>query len=129
MFPGYLFARFDYTRKHLAVRYANGVSTILHFGAKVPRIDPRLIDALRELYAGAQDEIKVIDPEIMPGSEVTIASGLFAGMSTLVTRVWPAKKRVSVLLNFLGQEVEAQIAHEGLVHPDNFIRNQPVAAV
>jgi transcriptional antiterminator RfaH len=124
MFPGYLFARFDYLNLHRSVRHANGVSTILHFGSRVPRLDDHLIASLRALYAGAENEIKVIDPEINPGSVVSIVSGVFAGLETLVTKVLPVKQRVCVLLNFLGRELEAQIPHKELVHPGGTIRMQ-----
>ena len=124
MFPGYLFARFDFSKLHMAVKHANGVSTILHFGAQVPRLDDQLIASLRELYAGAQNDIKVIDPEITPGSVVAIASGIFAGLETRVTKVLTARQRVYVLLNFLGREVEAQIPHGELVHSGVTIRTQ-----
>jgi transcriptional antiterminator RfaH len=128
MFPGYLFARFDYLDLHLAVRHANGVSTILHFGSRVPRLDDPLIASMRELHPGTEQEVIVIDPEINPGSVVAIASGIFAGLETLVTKVLPAKQRVCVLLNFLGREIEAQIGHEELVHPGSSIRMQSGAA-
>ena len=64
MFPGYLIARFHFSKLHLAVRHANGVSTILHFGSQVPRLDDQLIATLRSLCAGAENDVKVIDPEI-----------------------------------------------------------------
>ena len=124
MFPGYLFARFNFLDMHLAVRHANGVSTILHFGARVPRLDESHIASMRALYAGTEQDVIVIDPEINPGSVVSIASGVFAGLETLVTKVLPAKQRVCVLLNFLGREVEAQIGHDELVCPEGSIRRQ-----
>jgi len=127
MFPGYLFARFDFPKMHRAVRHANGVSTILHFGTRVPKLDDLLIASLRELYAGAENDVKIIDPEIIPGSVVAITSGVFAGLETLVTNVLPAKKRICVLLTFLGQEIEAQIRQEEVVHPGHTIRMQPGA--
>lgn len=124
MFPGYLFARFDFPKLHLAVKHSNGVSCILHFGTRVPRLDNQLVESLRHLYAGSENEIKLIDPEIMPGSLVAIASGVFAGLETLVTKVVPSKQRICVLLNFLGQEVEAQIQHGEVVLPGDMIRMQ-----
>ncbi|MCX6966272.1 MAG: transcriptional activator RfaH [Verrucomicrobia bacterium] len=125
LFPGYLFARFDFLNSHLSVRHANGVSTILHFGAQIPKIDDQLIASIRALYAGAEHDAIVIDPEITPGSVVSIATGIFAGLETLVTKVMPAKQRVCVLLNILGREVEAQIGNHEVVHPGGSIRMQP----
>ena len=55
---------------------------------------------------------------------VAIASGIFAGLETLVTKVMTARQRVYVLLNFLGREVEAQIPHGELVHSGVTIRTQ-----
>lgn len=122
MFPGYLFARFVYFEFHRAVRHAFGVSTILHFGELVPKMDDALIGTLRSSHPGGEMDLVIIEPELAPGSAVTVASGVFAGLETLVTQVLPAKSRIRILLEILGQQVEAEIERREVVFPNRMIR-------
>src|SRR5687768_3738086 len=49
LFPGYLFARFNYRELHRQVQYAPGVSAIVHFGDGVAVVDETTITTLRQL--------------------------------------------------------------------------------
>ena len=115
MFPGYLFARFDFPSLHRAVRHAHGVSTIVHFGTRVPELDDLMISMLREQCAGSENDVVVIDPEPALGGAVKVAAGAFFGLETIVTRVIPARKRICILLDFLGRQVEAEVSHGDVV--------------
>ena len=115
MFPGYLFARFDFPAFHRIVRHAHGVSTIVHFGTRVPNLDDTLVFSLREQCAGSVGDTIVIDPELEPGNVVKVAAGSFLGFETIVTRVIPARERVCVLLDFLGQQIEAELSRRDVV--------------
>jgi len=115
MFPGYLFARFDFPTLHRIVRHAYGVSTVVHFGQRVPKLDDLLVLALREQCAGSANDILVIDPELEPGTVVKVATGSFSGFQTIVTRVIPARDRICILLNFLGQQIEAELSRRDVV--------------
>ena len=115
MFPGYLFARFDFPALHRIVRYAHGVSTIVHFGTRVPKLEEALIYSLRERCEGSNGDTIVIDPELAPGSAVKVAKGSFLGFETIITRVIPARERVCVLLDFLGQQIEAELSRSDVV--------------
>ena len=115
MFPGYLFARFDFSTFHRIVRHAHGVSTIVHFGTRVPKLDEALVSSLREQCAGFDGHTIVIDPEFEPGNIVKVAGGAFRGFETIVTRVIPARERVCVLLDFLGQQIEAELSRRDVV--------------
>lgn len=115
MFPGYLFARFDFPAFHRIVRHAHGVSTIVHFGTRVPKLDDAVISSLHERCAGSDGDIIVIDPKLEPGSVVKVAGGNFLGFETIITRVIPARERVCVLLDFLGQQIEAELSRKDVV--------------
>src|SRR5690242_17570689 len=108
MFPGYIFAEFVYPLMHRRVEHASGVQGIVHFGDYLATIDPGTVATL-QAQAG-DEEIVTIDPEITTGQSVNIAEGPFQGLAAVVTRVLPAKQRVTVLLEFLGRSVETEIS-------------------
>jgi transcriptional antiterminator RfaH len=106
MFPGYLFARFNFAEMHRQVQAAHGVSTIVRFGARVASIHESIIASLREL--SGDEEMVIFNPELRVGDTVQIAEGAFLGLEAVVTQVLPAKERVKVLLEFLGRTIEAE---------------------
>jgi transcriptional antiterminator RfaH len=107
MFPGYLFARFNYSEQHRWVESSPGIQRIVQFGDQVATLNSDIIDGLRQ-SAGAE-EIVTIDPKIEVGQSVQIAEGPLQGMEALVVRLLPAKERIRVLLSFLGRSVETEI--------------------
>jgi transcriptional antiterminator RfaH len=108
MFPGYLFAEFNFARQHRQVEYSSGIQGVLRFGDQVATVDPNLIANLQE-KAGAEETV-TFNPEIEVGQSVQIAEGPFQGLEALVTRLLPARERIRVLLEFLGRPVEMEVA-------------------
>jgi transcriptional antiterminator RfaH len=117
LFPGYVFARFDYVSQHRHVRAISGVASIVQFGDTPAEVPVAVIDEFR-LLSPAGDAVE-ISPELETGSEVTVASGPLRGLRTLVTRVLPARQRVAILLDILGMDREVEIESARLVssHP------------
>ncbi len=113
LFPNYLFARFDWRESARLVRHAAGVSTIVSFGAHVPTVPNEVIDDLRR-QIGTQ-ELHVISDTLAPEDRVQISGGAFHGLIAVVAQVLPAKERVKVLLNFLGQQTTVEIDQAALV--------------
>jgi len=107
LFPNYLFARFDWHASSRLVRHAMGVSTIVNFGGNVPAIPDEVIKDLRA-HIGTQD-LRIIAEELTPKDQVQISGGAFHGLSAVVTQVMPAKERVKVLLDFLGQQTTVDL--------------------
>ncbi|RYD79875.1 MAG: hypothetical protein EOP84_12560 [Verrucomicrobiaceae bacterium] len=62
LFPGYLFACFNYRDLHRQVQYSPGISSIVHFGDRVAVLDSETVAALRKL--SGDDEVIVFDPEL-----------------------------------------------------------------
>ena len=50
-----------------------------------------------------------VDDGLLPGAEVTIATGAFLGSRAIVLQVLPAKRRVQVLLDILGRSTLAEV--------------------
>jgi len=117
LFPGYLFARFDLARDLRTVRAATGVTGVLHFADRYPSIDPRFIDDLRTEFPEDGDGVRVISPELQAGDEVVLSAGAMAGLKTIVTRLVPGQERVRILLDWLGQEREAEVSRQDLYRP------------
>jgi len=113
LFPGYLFARFDYENLHRAVRYSPGVATIVHFGDQIPVLPDEAIKNLRELAADEQE----LTPIIEVGTEVQLAGGVWTGFEAVVTGFVEAKQRVKVLIDLLGRLIETEVPFDQVLLP------------
>jgi transcriptional antiterminator RfaH len=116
LFPNYLFARFDLRTSTRLVRHAAGVSQIVHFGDEVPTVPDQIITELRA-QVGAE-ELHVIPEGLAPDDRVQISGGALHGLNAVVTQVMPAKERVKVLLNFLGQQTTVEMDTRALVREE-----------
>lgn len=115
MFPGYLFARFDFPNASRRVCTTNGVAKIVGFGGKPSVVPEEVIRQLRDAVAG--DETVYIPSAIKPGEEVQVIEGPFRGIRALVTRVLPGRDRVHILLELLGIEREVEVSADAVL-PD-----------
>ncbi len=113
MFPGYLFAHFDFTDRHRQVRHARDVRTILHFGDQYPTIPQPAIDQIRSQLNA--DGIAVIPDRLDPETKVVVTSGPFMGFEAIVTRVMPAADRVRILIELLGRSLETELPSSHVV--------------
>ena len=106
LFPGYLLARFNMIERGRAVRYAPGVSGLVHFRDKVPRVPDAFVEELRKELARHPDpdrpETITVQPSIELGDEVEVAHGPFQGFRGPVIEILPGPERVRILLEFLG---------------------------
>ena len=105
LFPGYLFARFDFWENGKQVGFTRGVARIV----RRTNLDPIVVadDVMAGLFALAPDGIVPVGtPEFKVGDDVRIVAGVFAGTETRVLKLLPGTKRVAVLLRLLGQEQE-----------------------
>ncbi len=117
LFPGYFFARFDLVNDLRAVNAAPGVTGVLHFADFHPLVHEPFIRELREEFPEAENAIRVIQPEISPGDEIVVTDGAMKGLKTIVTRLVGGGDRVAVLLEWLGQEREAEVSMRSVMRP------------
>ncbi len=110
LFPGYLFARFDYLGRRRQINALAGVTNIVHFGEAAAPVDDPIIADLRSLVRDNETVEVTADPQ--PGSEVVIIGGPLRGLRVLVTRAMPARQRVAVLLELLGSQREIELERE-----------------
>ncbi|MBE0545468.1 MAG: hypothetical protein IH623_29375 [Verrucomicrobia bacterium] len=117
LFPGYLFARFDWHASLRRVHHAPGVAGVVHFGDKWPTLAAAAIAELRELCG--PDELRILSADMEVGDAVEIAAGAFQGLQAVVTRVMPAKARIAVLLGFLGRQTQVELPQDAVIRQDD----------
>ncbi len=113
LFPGYLFAKFDWNDRLRQVQSARSVSNIVHFGDYWPVISDTTINDLRALVGTS--ELHTIAPELAPGDAVLLTHDSLHGLRGLISRVLPGQKRVEVLMEILGRQTGVELAVDSLV--------------
>ena len=98
LFPGYIFVKAEKT-KYSSLKYTMGIKNILRFGNYIPSISDEDIKAIK--ITEKKSKVDPVPLEIKIGQEAFVANGPFKGN---IVRIYslPSKKRVSVLLTFLG---------------------------
>jgi transcriptional antiterminator RfaH len=110
LFPGYLFARFNYEDLRHQVNGTPGVTRVVRFGDRPIPVEEAVMTELRSLVK--DDETVEVTADPQPGSEVIVAGGAMRGLRALVTRVMPARQRIAILLELLGNTHEVEIETE-----------------
>ena len=106
MFPGYLFARFDFATLHRRISQRPGVSGFVQFGERLALLPDTLISEIRTRTG--PDELVEIAPALEPGQGVRIVQGPFQGLEALVTRLITARERVEILIEWMGRSLQAE---------------------
>jgi transcriptional antiterminator RfaH len=116
VFPCYLFVRCVLEESMQQVRHVWGVSSLVHFGSRIPPVPDGIVAELQECF-GETETLPLLDHPIV-GDNVTVGSGVFFGMRAVVLRSWPAKRRVQILLDILGRPTPIEV-HSSLVTLDS----------
>ena len=110
LFPCYIFVRCVIEEKVSEIQHLSGVSKLVQFGGKYPKVAESIIDELQAWFGNG--DLIAIESQLSPGDEVTVAAGAFAGMSAQVLKSLPAKKRVQILLDILGRPTTVEVGSE-----------------
>ena len=134
LFPGYLFARFDWQSTLRLVQHSRGVRGVVHFGERWPAIPEAIIRDLQQ--AVGTEELRTIPENLKPGDEVEITEGAMRGLRAVVSRVLPGRsprgtttglaagqklgavprgERIAVLMEFLGRQTMIELPRHFLV--------------
>jgi transcriptional antiterminator RfaH len=113
LFPGYLFAKFDWNDRLRQVQTARSVSNIVHFGDYWPAISDTTISELRVLVGPTG--LHTIAPELSPGDAVLLTHDSLHGLRGLISRILPGQKRVEVLMEILGRKTGIEMAVDSVV--------------
>jgi transcriptional antiterminator RfaH len=107
LFPCYIFIRCVIEEKMNEIKHTNGISSLVHFGGRIPRVPDSIIEELQECFEA--EEPMTVENRLSPGDEVTVAGGAFSGMSAYVLRTMPARKRIQILLDILGRPTPVEV--------------------
>jgi transcriptional antiterminator RfaH len=113
MFPGYLFARFDYAACNRRIRQSPGVSGFVQFGERLALLPDALVSEIK-IRTGKEDLLEV-SQALEPGCNVQITQGPFQGLEALVTRLITAKERVEILVEWMGRSLRAEASAADLL--------------
>ncbi len=116
LFPGYIFAKFSRLDAK-QVGYTQGVAKIVRRGSELAEVPAAV---MAELFALASDGVvRVGEPEFQIGQKIRIIAGVFLNTEAKIVKLAPAKKRVEVLLQFLGQERVVDVSFQEIDLPDS----------
>lgn len=105
MFPGYFFAKFNYSEDHRLVMHSQGVTRIVSQGER--RVVPdRVINELKETLP--EGIMNAPDPSFEAGADVEFVSGSLKGLNAKVLSRLSSGERVQLLLDFLGREIKVE---------------------
>jgi transcriptional antiterminator RfaH len=125
LFPCYIFIHCVLEEKMNEIQHANGVSSLVRFGLKIPKVDDAIIEELQNYFAA--EETMTIEDRLAPNDEVIIANGAFAGMQAKVLRVLPATRRVQILLDVLGGPTSVEVDRASIVLEKNTVADRAPA--
>jgi transcriptional antiterminator RfaH len=118
LFPNYIFARFDLKEHTRAVNYAQGVSYVIKKGNIFTKVDPIIISEL--LMITDDGVLNIQDEPLQVGDSTRFITGLFNGNQCTVTELIPARQRVKVLLEFMGNPITVEVNPDDLEAKKSF---------
>ncbi len=125
LFPGYVFARFNYPMDARYVASTPGVLGVVSFGGNPPAVADHVID---QLSAEVNREASAPGvPLFEEGAWVRIIAGCFQGSEGRVLQCSTSSTRISVLLNLLGQEIQVSMPGSQLAGTDGSRGNLPAS--
>ncbi len=113
LFPGYLFARFEYPQQLRHVVSTTGVTGVVSFGSQPPVVADHVIDFLRAHVRLAETDRG--QPIFTEGTWVRIVGGCFRDVEGRVLSFDTRTDRVRVLLSLLGRDVQVSVMAQQLV--------------
>lgn len=117
LFPCYIFIRCVVEEQVNEIQHVSGVGRLVQFGNKFPPVADAIIEELQACFGA--DDLIAVESRLVPGDEVTVATGAFAGMSAQVLKSLPAKKRVQILLDILGRPTTVEVGSEAVMLKNN----------
>jgi transcriptional antiterminator RfaH len=127
LFPCYIFVRCLIEERMNDIQHTNGVSSLVHFGHRIPRVADSVIEELQECFEAG--EPMMVEDRLSPGDEVVVGDGAFTGMRAFVLRVMPARQRVQILLDILGGPTPVEVDRSSVVLERNTVADRaPILA-
>ena len=122
LFPGYVFSRVDVAVRYRHLISLHGVTSVVRYGTYFPVVPTIFIEELRASLG--EETYQAEEPELRPGDEVVVTEGPFKNFEAVIKGEVPATKRVALLLDFLGRQVEIDLPAQAIL-----ARNQNPKAI
>lgn len=115
LFPGYMFVRCNLQDDMSAIRQSPLLRGLLHFGGLPPAVPDEVVEnvAQRVEEVNQQGGLRA---RFKPGDRVSVAIGSTEALGEVIQANLPPQARVSVLIEFMGRLVRAQVPWQSL-HP------------
>jgi len=108
MFPRYLFIYLDTSVDNWSpIRSTYGVANIVYFGSQAATIASSVIDILKS-HEGEDQIYQIPNQELKVGEAVRIMDGSMIGLEGILVEK-SGKERVSILLSYIGKELEVSV--------------------
>jgi transcriptional antiterminator RfaH len=127
LFPCYIFISCIVEEKLNDIQHTNGVSSLVRFGHKIPKVGDSIIEELQKHFEAG--EPMTVEDRLSPADEVIVADGAFAGMQAKVLRILSATRRVQILLDILGGPTSVEVDRSSVVLEKNTVADRvPILA-
>ena len=129
LFPGYIFAQFDISKRWRSIASTRGVSRLLSASPEQPiPVPPGVVEELVATASLRSVITRIAPPLIAAGATVRVTDGPFADQSGIC--LWSDDRRVRLLMDLLGgkREVAVPRSHVEPVGTDAWQRSPPSAA-
>lgn len=113
LFPGYLFVLSPLVSTRRLMDSVPGVRGVVKIGGKYATVPTCIIKELKNRFP--QEIFYEPDPELMEGVEVSILQGPFSNLNAVISSRIPGSKRVAVLLEILGREVNVSMSEDDIL--------------
>ena len=100
MFPGYIFARFNFNSFYHRIRYTRGVHSLICFNNKPTPVDDEIIQLIKSRIG--DDGFVKPNADLKAGDQVVIKEGRFQNLCGVFERGLPDADRVRILLTAIG---------------------------
>jgi len=113
LFPGYIFARFDFQTLFRRVSSTVGVRGLVRFRGDCAIVPDWMIETLRDERFD-EGPVTIELPMVKVGDETVLSEGALCGLHAVITQVCSGGERVKVLMEMMGTMIEAEVSTEDL---------------
>jgi transcriptional antiterminator RfaH len=107
LFPGYVFALFNYTDSYYQVKWTPGIKKLVQFGEAPTCLEDSIVDEMKS----SMDDRGIIDlaPDVHEGDKIRFRFGPLKGLMGTVLRCHSAQERVVVLMDHLSYQAKLKV--------------------
>lgn len=97
LFPGYLFAMFDFERHYGTVRYSRGIRELITCGTEPAVVPGWIMDQLKQRCVNGP--VEIFRRMLTPAEHIIVIDGPFTAFEGIFERYISGRERVAVLLS------------------------------